>query len=67
MEDGLIGLCGLHAVPLVREELVKEAESVPTQNHNMMARTAWVTAPKLRDAMSTIVLVSLNHMSKTTS
>ena len=66
MEDGPIGLCGLNAVPLVKEELVKEAESVTTPNHNLMARTVLVTAPKLRVATNTTVQVSLNHTSKTT-
>ena len=58
MVDGPIGLCGVPAVPPVAKELVKEAESVTTQNHNMMGRTAPVTAPKLRAVTNRIALVS---------
>ena len=56
MEDGLAGLSGVHAVPPVMEELMKEAESVTTHHRKMVGRTVMVTTVKLRAAMNMIVL-----------
>ena len=58
MEDGPIGLGGLHAVLPVGEEFVKGAEGVPTHHHNLVERTAMVAIMKLIPAMTIHVLVS---------
>ena len=59
MEDGPFGVSGVHAVFPVEEELVKEAESVRTQNRQMVGRTVPVAALSLGAAMNIHVLVSL--------
>ena len=59
MGNGPIGLRGVHAVFPVKEELVKEAESVTTQHRKMVGGTAPVPALTLGAAMSTIVLQHL--------
>ena len=51
MEDGPIGLSGLHAMPPVAQELVKEAESATTHHRTMMGRTVSVKAMNLRSAI----------------
>ena len=56
MEDGPIGLSGIHAVLRVTEELVKEEESVTTHHHNLVGGTAPVSALRLGAAMNMIVL-----------
>ena len=58
MEDGPIGLSGLHAVLPVKEEFVKEAEGVPTHHRSLVERTALVAIMKLISAMTIHVLVS---------
>ena len=55
MEDGLTGLSGVHAVPPVTEELMKEAGSVTTHHRKMVGRTVMVTTVKLRAAMNMLV------------
>ena len=53
------GLCGLHAVSPVAQELVEEAESVITRHRKMAGRAALVAALKLTTALNSHVLVSL--------
>ena len=46
MEDGLIGVVGVHAVSPVAEELMKNTERVTTQNRNTVARIVTVSVRK---------------------
>ena len=59
MEDGRIGLSGLHVMHTVAQEVVTEAECVTTHHQKMVGRSVLVTAINLRTARERIVIVSL--------
>ena len=59
MEDGPIGLSGVHAVSPVAEVPVKGAERVTTHHRNMAGTNVSVGATTWRIAMNSTVLVSL--------
>lgn len=58
MENGPVGVSGLHVMPPVVEEFIKEAGSVTTRHPNMVEIPAWVSALKLRNVMKNHALVS---------